>query len=70
MQNGHLTNKSGTFQSKKMYYFLKAYIKPVYNEKYLKARIKYYSGKINTNIQNNKIPKESSQFICLSVSII
>ena len=38
MQNGHLTKKSGTLQSKKIYYFLKAYIKPVYNEKYLKAR--------------------------------
>ena len=42
----------------------------VYNEKYLKARIKSYKGKFNTNFQNNKIPKESSQFICLSVILI
>ena len=70
MQNGHLTKKSGTLQSKKIYYFLKTYIKPEYNEKYLKARIKSYSGKINTNFQNNKIPREGSQFICLSVSVI
>ena len=40
---------------------------PVYNEKYLKAKIKSYNGKINTNFHNNKIPKEASQFICLSV---
>ena len=34
--------------------------KPVYNEKYLKAKIK----------SSNKIPKEGSQFICLSVLLI
>ena len=37
---------------------------PVYNEKYLKAKIKSYNEKINTNFYNNKIPKEGSQFIC------
>ena len=42
----------------------------VYNEKYRKARIKSYKGKFNTNFQNNKIPKEGSQFICLSVILI
>ena len=29
---------------------------PVYNEKYLKAKIKSYNG-IITNFRNNKIPK-------------
>ena len=43
---------------------------PVYNEKYLKAKIKSYNGKINTNFHNNKITKEGSQFICLSVILI
>ena len=28
---------------------------------------KSYNGKINTNFHNNKIPKEDSKFICLSV---
>ena len=32
--------------------------KPVYNEKYLKAKIKSYKEKINTNFCNNKIPKK------------
>ena len=40
---------------------------PVYNEKYLKLKIKSYNGKISTNFHNNKIPKEGSQFICSSV---
>ena len=30
---------------------------PVYNEKYLKAKIKFYNGKVNTNFHNNKILK-------------
>ena len=37
---------------------------PVYKEKYLKAKIKSYNGKINTNFYNNKIPREGSQFVC------
>ena len=36
----------------------------------LKAKIKSYNGKINTNIHNNKLPKQGPQFICLSVILI
>ena len=43
---------------------------PVYNEKYPKAKIKSYNGKINTNFHDNKIPKEGSQFIFLSEILI
>ena len=43
---------------------------PVHSEKYLKVKIKSCNGKINTNFQNNKIPKEGSQFICLSVILV
>ena len=43
---------------------------PVYNEKYPKAKIKSFNWKINTSFYNNKIPKEDSQFICLSVILI
>ena len=42
----------------------------VYNEKYLKAKVKSYNGKINTNFHNVKIPKEGSQFNCLSEMFI
>ena len=38
---------------------------PVYNDKYLKAKIRSYNGKINTNFHDNKIPKESSKCVCL-----
>ena len=42
----------------------------IYSEKYLKAKIKSNKGKININFHDNKIPKEGSQFICLSVILI
>ena len=43
---------------------------PLCNYKYLKTRIKPYHGKINIDFHNNKIPKEGSQCICLSVILI
>ena len=43
---------------------------PVYNEKYLKTKIKSYKRNIKINLNNNKIPKEGSQCICLSVILI
>ena len=44
--------------------------KPIYNEKYLKVKVKYYNGKVNTNFHNNKTRKESFQYICLSIILI
>ena len=38
---------------------------PVYDEKYLKTKIKSYEGKIIINFHNDKILKEGSQSICL-----
>ena len=40
---------------------------PVFYDKYLKAKLKSFQGKINTNFHDNEISKGSSQFICLSV---
>ena len=49
---------------------------PAY-EKHLKAKIKSYNGEINTILllsksifDNNKIPKEGAQFICLAIILI
>ena len=39
--------------------FKKGFVsEPVYKEKYIKTQIKFYEGKINTNVHVNKIPKE------------
>ena len=39
--------------------------KPVYHSEYLKAKIKFYNRKINTNFHKSKILKADSQYICL-----
>ena len=38
---------------------------PVYDEKYIKTKLKSYNGKINTNCHGNKILKQGSQCLCL-----
>ena len=42
----------------------------VYNEEYLRNKIKSYEGKISTHFHGNKIPKEVSQCICFSAILI
>ena len=42
----------------------------VYNDKYLKTKVEPYEGKINTNFHDDKVPREGSQYICLSVILI
>ena len=45
---------------------------PVYcsNNKYTWAKIKQYKGKINTNFQGKKIPKENEPYKCLSLIML
>ena len=43
---------------------------PLYNEKCQKAKLQFHNEQINTNFHNDKISKEGSQFICLSVILI
>ena len=42
---------------------LKKDSEPVYNEKYVKTKIKSYNGKINTNFRDNGLSKEDSHCI-------
>ena len=41
---------------------------PVYNNKYIKAKIKLHNGRIS--FHDNKIPNESVHYICLSVILL
>ena len=43
---------------------------PVYYEKHPRTKMKSYKGKITTNFHNNRMMKEGSHCICLSVSLI
>ena len=43
---------------------------PVYNNKYIKTKIKIYNNRVYTNLQHNKIPKGNEYFTCLSVMLL
>ena len=43
---------------------------PVYNEKYIKTKIKVYNSKVKTNFHGNKIPNASLEYVCLSVILL
>ena len=39
---------------------------PVYDEKYIKAKVREFNGAIETNFLGNKIPKESMHYTCIA----
>ena len=43
---------------------------PVYNDKYIKTKIKICNNRVNTNFQHNKIPKDNNYLACLSVILL
>ena len=42
----------------------------MYNDKYIKTKIKIYNDKVYTNFQHNKIPKDNEYCACLSVILL
>ena len=42
----------------------------MHNGRYLKTKTKSYEGKVNTKFHGDKVPKEGSQYIFLSVILI
>ena len=45
---------------------------PVYGDgdKYIKAKIKMYGDRVNTNFQGKKVPKENASYKCLSLIML
>ena len=45
---------------------------PVYgdNDKYIKAKIKMYEDRVNTNFPDKKVPKENASYKCLSLIML
>ena len=39
---------------------------PVYDEKYIKAKVREFNGVIKTNFSNDKIPKENMNYTCIA----
>ena len=40
------------------------------NDKYIKAKIKMYEDRVNTNFQGKKMPKENASYNCLSLIML
>ena len=45
---------------------IKFHSKPVYDEKYIKAKVKTFNSVVNTVFLDYKIPKESIRYICIA----
>ena len=45
---------------------IKFHSMPVYDEKYIKAKVREYNGAIKTNFLGDKIPKESMHYTCIA----
>ena len=39
---------------------------PVYDEKYLKTKVREYDGKTKTNFLGNGVPKENMYYTCIA----
>ena len=42
----------------------------MYNDKYIKTKIKIYNNQTNTNFKDNKIPEDNEYCTCLSVILL
>lgn len=41
--------------------------KPIYDYKYVKTKVRSFNGVVHTNFRSEKIPKESTIYICLTI---
>ena len=45
---------------------IKFHSKPVYDEKYIKAKVREFSGVIKTNFLGDEVPKENKHYTCIA----
>ena len=45
---------------------IKLHIMPVYDEKYIKAKVREFNGVIKTNLLGDEIPKENVHYACIA----
>ena len=49
---------------------IKFHSKPIYEQKYLKAKVRKFDGVIKTNFLGNDMPKENMHYTCIACIII
>ena len=45
---------------------IKFHSEPIYDKKYIKAKVREYDGVIKTNFLGNKVPKENMRYTCIA----
>ena len=45
---------------------IKFHSKPIYEQKYLKTKVREFDGVIKTNFLGNEMPKENMQYSCVA----
>ena len=45
---------------------IKFHSKPIYDKKYIKAKVREFDGVIKTNFLGNKVPKEKMHYTCIA----
>ena len=65
-----LLKKYNEVWNKVKIYLQKFNSNPVYNDKYIKTKIKIDNSKMYANLQYNKIPKDNEYCTCLSVILL
>ena len=45
---------------------IKSHSMPVYNEKYIKAKVREFNGVIKTNFLGDEVPKENEHYTCIA----
>ena len=49
---------------------IRFYSQPIYDENYIKTKVKAFNNVINTVFLNNKIPKEKNHYTCITTTNI
>ena len=47
-------------------FIVKFHSNPVYDEKYINAKVKEFNGVVNTNFWRDKVPKEGVHYTCIA----
>ena len=45
---------------------VKFYSEPIYDDKYIKTKVKTFSSVVNTLLSGDEIPKERVEYVCIS----
>ena len=49
---------------------VKLHRQPIYDDKYIKAKLNTFNSMVNTFFSDNEVPKEKNQYICIAATCV